>query len=230
MKLLLCLPAAAACFTLSAPAFAQVIQMPGPPTNPICLDLDMPAVPSGPILPTAPEFTAVGITSVTQVGTWTNGGDTLTPGSNVTGQALVSSGGVMSVAGPGEALDNPGAGAGWDILLASAQTEFSVLFVDQINMTYEVELFLAGTSIGIGTFTYTGSFPLPAHYWTGPGAFDRVLITFPSGTGGVGINEFSLSCGAGVGTVLLPSWFPELDRRGHHGDRQLDQRRCGFAP
>jgi len=66
------------------------------------------------------------IGGVLLVGTWTPAGALMTVGSNVAGQGLVSQGGVLTIAGPNEALDNPGAGCGFDIRLAQPCTEFGV--------------------------------------------------------------------------------------------------------
>ncbi|MEZ6014477.1 MAG: hypothetical protein R3F49_05145 [Planctomycetota bacterium] len=187
---------------LATVAQAQVNQLVGPSLNvTTILDFDNPFVASGPISGTSSVFTSAGITSVTLVGTTTVSGDTMTTGSNVAGQGLVAQNGALAIAGPGEPLDNLAAGAGWDIQLANTATEFQVLFVDQVNMGYQIELFLGATSLGTGAFTYSGGFPNPPHYWTGTGAFDRVLITFPSGSGGVGIDEIAVDGGSpAIGT------------------------------
>lgn len=163
-----------------------------PPNATSALDFDAPFVASGPIAANSAAFAGVGITSVSLVGTWTTAGDTLSPGANVAGQALVAHGGALTVAGPNEALDNPTAGAGFDLRLAAPATTFGVAFVDQVGFTYDVELFLGGTLIGNGRFVYgpTFSFPWPPEYWTcTAGAFDRVVITDTFGGFGWGIDD-----------------------------------------
>lgn len=168
---------------LVSAASAQVTQMVGPSANsPIALDFDNPFVASGPIATNSPIFQAAGITSVTLVGSWAPGGDTLTAASNVMGQGLISQGGALRVATSPEPLDNGAANAGFDIVLAQPHNEFQVLFIDQVNHSYRIELFSGATSLGLGNFVYSGGFPNPPHYWTGTGPFDRVLITFPNGS------------------------------------------------
>jgi hypothetical protein len=196
-------------------AQAQINQLVGTPPNATnVLNFDTPLVASGPIASNSSVFTAVGIASVTQFGsTWTIAGDTITAGSNGSGQSLVVTGnttGVLSVAGIGQALSNTGAGpSGFEVTLAADATEFGVLFIDQINFSYSVELFDNNVSLGVGNFSYSGSFPAPAHYWTGPGAFDRIKIAFV-GSIGVGIDNFAFNvvssgpvsyCTAGTSTA-----------------------------
>ncbi|NUP95502.1 MAG: hypothetical protein HUU28_04990 [Planctomycetaceae bacterium] len=173
-------------------ASAQVNRFTGgpPPGVPVKLDFDNPAVATGPIASNSPAFTAAGIVSITQFGTFTVGTDTLTPASNVTGACLVSQGGVMSVAVAPQALDNVGAGSGWEIQLAAPATTFSCSFPDQTNHSYSIELFNGVTSLGVGTFTYTGGFPGLPDYWTGPGPFDRITVKINT-TAGVGLDNFA---------------------------------------
>jgi hypothetical protein len=180
-------------------AGAQVTQHTGTPPNAThFLDFDSPFVASGPIAGTSNVFTAAGIASVAQFGaTWTISGDTITAGSNGSGQSLVvqsNVGGTLSVAGIGQPLSNSGTGGGFDIVLASDATEFGVLFIDQINFNYTVELLDNGISLAINQFNYGGSFPAPPHYWTGPAPFDQIKITFLSSIG-VGIDNFAFDGG-----------------------------------
>jgi hypothetical protein len=189
--------ASTATLALCATASAQVNRFVGPPPNAThLLDFDSPFVPSGPIGSTDPAFTAAGIVSVVQVGTFFPGGDVINAGSNGSGQSLVSQSGAMAVAGINQALDNLSAGAGWEITLAQPATQFGALFVDQINMSYQVELFLGTNSLGVGSWVYGGgggSFPEPPDYWSGPGPFDRIVITAPNGAGGFGIDDFAFN-------------------------------------
>jgi len=183
---------------LVAASSAQVNQFVGPSVNStIVLDFDNPFVATGPIASGASAFTAAGITSVSLVGSWAPGGDTLTAASNVMGQGLISQGGVLTVATSPDPLDNGAAGAGFDILLAQPHNEFQALFIDQVNHAYRIELFLGATSLGVGNFNYSGGFPNPPHYWTGSGPFDRVLMTFPSGVAGVGLDNFAFDAPGG---------------------------------
>ena len=193
----------ATAMALVASAGAQVNQYVGPSANAPSgnLDFDTPPVPSGPISGTDPAFTSAGVTSVTQIGLgWVAAGDTTSPGiSNNALQGLLSQNGVMSVGGDtaGTPLDNPGAGDGWEITFAAPVLEFQCIFTDQVNMDYDVELLSGGASIGFGSFNYSGGFPNPPHFWRGTGAFDSIRITFPGGSGGVGIDEWSWNSGPG---------------------------------
>lgn len=184
---------------LSSGANAQINQFSGTPSSPaFFLNFDSPFVPSGAIASNSSVFTGSGLNSVTKFGTWSPGGDTITAGSNGSGQSLVSQGGVMSVAGIGAPLDNCAVGAGFDFSLTTAANTFGVLFVDQINFSYTVELFNGASSLGIGAFSYSGSFPQPGHYWTGPGSFDRVVLKFSSAVG-VGIDNIAFDTSGPVG-------------------------------
>ena len=184
---------------LAASAHGQVSRFVGPSPNlTTALDFDNPAAPPGPIATNSPVFTSVGIASINLVGTWIVGTDTLTTGSNVYGQSLVSQGGsTMTVAGPGAALDNPAAGAGFDIVLASMVDEFQCIFADQVNHNYSVQLFSGGTSLGTGAFNYAhANFPAPPHYWRANAPFNRIRITFPAAiASGVGIDELAFGNG-----------------------------------
>jgi len=181
-------------------ATAQINQFVGvPPAATNFLDFDAPFVASGPISSTDPAFTGVGISSVAILGTsWTISGDTITATSNASGQSLVGTSNgaaTLSVAGVGQALSNTGTGGGFDVQLAADASQFGVLFIDQINFSYSIELLDNGASLGTGTFSYSGSFPSPAHYWTGPGAFDQIKIVFLSSVG-VGIDNFAFDVSA----------------------------------
>ncbi|MEZ6018013.1 MAG: hypothetical protein R3F49_23110 [Planctomycetota bacterium] len=179
-------------------ANAQVMRYVGPSPNlTTALDFDSPPAPVGPIASNSPVFTSAGVSSITLVGTWLVGTDTLTNGSNVNGLCLVSQGGnSLTVDGAGAALDNPQAGAGFDIVLASAVDEFQCIFADQVNHNYTIELFNGATSLGAGTFTYANAaFPAPPHFWRSTGPFDRVLLTFPATVVGVGIDELAFGNG-----------------------------------
>ncbi len=190
MRLVLPLVALAA---LAAPSPAQVVMTVGAPAAPDhFLDFDSPFVASGPIAASASPFTANGIASVALIGGWTGGSDTITAGSNSAGQSLVSQLGVLSVAGIGGQLDGVGAGQGFDIRFNAALNEFGLLFVDQINFNYRVEMFAGSASLGAGNFNYGGSFPAPGHYWNVGSPFDRITITWPSATAGVGIDNLAL--------------------------------------
>ena len=188
---------------LVATASAQVSQYVGPSANLPTpnLDFDNPPVPSGPISRTDPAFTGAGVTMVTQLGFgWASTGDTTSPGiSNNALQGVISQGGVLAIGGDtaGTPLDNPGPGDGWEITLAAPVDEFQCIFTDQVNMDYDVELIAGGTSIGFGSFNYSGGFPNPPHYWRGTAPFDTIRITFPNGSGGVGIDEWAWGNGPG---------------------------------
>ena len=187
---------------LVASAGAQVTQYTGPSPNlpTVNLDFDNPFVPDGPITGTDPAFTNVGISQVTLItqGGWTDVGDTASPGvSGVMGQGLITQLGGLAVGGAtaGTSIENPGADDGWEISFASPVDEFQCIMTDQTNMTYAVELLSGGASLGTGTFVYTGFGTVV--YWRGPSAFDTIRITFPNGSGGVGIDEWSFGNGPG---------------------------------
>jgi hypothetical protein len=183
----------------------------GPPCFSDFLDFDDPFVPSGPIASNSPVFAANGIDSISLIGAWAAGGDVINAGSNGSGQTLVSQGGVLSVTGVGGALDNAAAGAGYDLVLSQPTNAISLLFVDQTNMNYDVELLRGAMSLGVGSFNYTGGFPNPPRTWRANlGWFDHVRITFPVVTGGVGIDNIALASAAhatawGVGGVIPSS-------------------------
>lgn len=184
---------AAAIAALAAVSSAQVVMTVGSPTSPDhLLDFDNPFVTSGPIASASSTFTAHGIESVALLGSWTGGSDTITAGSNSAGQSLVSQLGVLSVAGVGQQLDGVGAGQGFELRFSAALNEFGVLFVDQINFTYRVEMFAGAASLGTANFLYGGSFPAPGHFWSVGSPFDRIQITWPSATAGVGIDNLAL--------------------------------------
>lgn len=194
MRLVLTLAVFAA---LAATSGAQVVMTVGSPAAPDhVLDFDNPFVASGPIAGNSTSFTANGIASVALIGGWTGGSDTITSGSNSSGQSLVSQLGVLSIAGVGQQLDGVGAGQGFDIHFTAALNEFGVLFVDQINFNYSVELFAGPTSLGVGAFNYGGSFPAPGHFWSVGSPFDRIKITWPNATAGVGIDNLAVAFAA----------------------------------
>ncbi|QDV05334.1 hypothetical protein Poly30_08310 [Planctomycetes bacterium Poly30] len=181
---------------LGGAASAQVQFYPGHIPNPTAtIDFDNPFVASGPIASNSAVFTGAGISSITPVGAWITGTDLMTIGSNVDGQGLVVAGGVLGIAGPGQPLDNADIGDGFDIVLTTAVDQFEFTFVDQIGMTYEVELFSGATSLGVGTFYYHNAFPAPPLFFRAGAPFDRVLITFPNGSGGVGLDFIQLGDG-----------------------------------
>ncbi|MEZ6015051.1 MAG: hypothetical protein R3F49_08060 [Planctomycetota bacterium] len=176
------------------PAVSQGVGM--PPNSTGVLDFDNPFVASGLIAGNSATFTNFGISDISLVGTFTAAGDTMTVGSNVAGQGLVSQGGQLAIAGPGEPLDNCSAASGFEITLTTPATEFGAQFVDQINWDYTVEIFLGATSLGTGTFTFGGAFPAPAHFWTSTvGAFDRIRITSNPANGGWGLDEIAFNTG-----------------------------------
>lgn len=182
---------------IACAAQAQVVSTTGTPANPLfLLDFDNPFVGSGPIAGNAAPMTSHGIRNISLVGSWSTLGDIISPSANASGQSLVSTfGGRLAVAGVGGALDNPGAGAGFEITLFAATPEFGVLFVDQTNMDYDIELFSGVISLGVGNFNYTGGFPNPPRFWSefSGRTFDRILITFPTGAGGVGIDNIVMA-------------------------------------
>lgn len=198
---------ASAVAALACCASAQVNLFVGNPANPTYyIDFDNPFVASGAIASTSLVFTASGLASVDAVGTWNVGGDSITAASNGSGQSLVVDSGVLSIAGINQPLDGPAAGAGFDLRLSTLATAVGVLFIDQINFTYQVELFQGANSLGAGNFAYSGSFPAPGHYWTSSSTFDRVLITWPTATAGVGIDNLAIiSTGPIVPTVYCTS-------------------------
>jgi hypothetical protein len=180
---------------LAALAPGQVAQHTGaPPGSQHYLDFESPPTPTGPISGGSSVFTNAGIASVTQFGSgWADVGDTLTPGPGASGRSLVVTGngtGVLSIASEGQSLSHCGLGGGFDFTLVERATFFGVLFVDQNNFPYTVELFDGPASLGQGQFYYGEPAPFPQHWWTGPGPFDRVRITFPSSIG-VGIDRIA---------------------------------------
>jgi hypothetical protein len=185
--------------TFSPPPPPNISRFNGtPPGATANLNFDTPFVASGPIASNSSAFTSAGIASVSLVGTWTALGDLMTVGSNVSGQGLVSVGGVLSIAGPNQPLDGPSAGAGLDIRLAAPANVFGVLFVDQVGFTYDISLYLGPTLLGTGQFIYgpANTFPSPPDYWTTTmGAFDRIVITDTFGGGGWGIDDIAFDSG-----------------------------------
>ena len=182
-------------------AHAQVVlndgagQIPGA-TN--TLDFDVPFVTSGPYA--GNTWAGAGFSDFSFTGTWTPGSDTITAGSNGSGQSLGSQRGagngpgpgLLAVMGVGESIDNVTAGGGLMVTLASPADGFSWLFVDQINMAYTVELFNGAVSLGTATTTYAGSFPRPASQVNASGApFDRVHITFNTNVTGIAFDNFA---------------------------------------
>lgn len=167
----------------------------GPVASPTSyLDFDTPFVASGPVAGNA--FAGFNFAFL---GTWTPGTDTITAGSNGSGQSLGSQRGAGAGAGPGAlavmgvggAIDNVAAGGGLQIGLTSPTTAFSWLFVDQINMAYTVELFDGATSLGTATTTYAGSFPRPESNVNAAGAqFDRIHVTFNAAVTGIAFDKF----------------------------------------
>ena len=163
------------------------------------LNFDTPLVPSGPYA--GNTWAAAGFNDFTLTGTWTPGTDTITAGSNGSGQSIGSQRGagagagpgVLAVMGVGGAIDNVSTGGGIMVTLAQPTTVgFSWLFVDQINMGYAVELFNGATSLGSATATYAGSFPRPASQVHAEGApFDRVHITFTANVTGIAFDNFA---------------------------------------
>jgi hypothetical protein len=183
---------------LAVGAQGQVVRYVGPSPNlTTALDFDAPPAPAGPIASNSSVFTSAGITSVTLIGTWLAGVDTLTAGSNVNGQSLVSQGGnMMSVAGAGAVVDDPQAGAGFDIVLANLVDEFQCIFSDQVNHNYTIQLFNGATALGTGNFNYAGAFPNPPHYWrSATQQFNRIRITFPAAVQSIGIDELAFGNG-----------------------------------
>jgi hypothetical protein len=183
------------CLALCSVASAQINDFSGlPPTVIYSVDFDNPPAALGPISGTSPIFTNNGIASVALTGSWGVGGDTITAGNNANGNSLCSNGGgagVLTVGTVGSPLDTPLSNGGFVVTLQSPATAFGALFVDQATFFYSVELFSGATSLGVGVFQYTGTFPIPPHYWTGPGSFDKIKIAFGGPNSGVGIDEFT---------------------------------------
>jgi hypothetical protein len=96
--------------------------------------------------------------------------------------------------------DNPAAGGGFDIRLAQPCTQCGVLFVDQINFTYTIQIYLGANLLAQANFGYTNpTFPFPGHYWTSSlGAFDRIVITDTLEGGGWGIDDTAFNSGTGT--------------------------------
>ena len=188
-----------------------------PPGATNLLTFDAPPVPSGPITSTSAVFQAAGIAEVRHVGTWNVGRDTLTAAQNVNGQGLVSRQNALGIAGAGQPLDNPRAGAGFDIRLTQPATAFGVRFIDELNFNYRVQLFLGSSFIGTEVFLYGNpNFPFPGHYWTtNLGAFDRIVITAAQLTPGWGIDD--LAYVAAAGTVGAPYCTPNPNSTGNTG-------------
>ena len=183
------------CLALCSLASAQINDFQGPPPSyNFSLDFDTPPVATGPIASTDAAFTTHGIASCVLTGSWGIGGDTISAGANSNGASLCATGGgpgVLTVGVAGSPLSTPLSFGGFIITLQSPATLFGALFVDQNNFFYTVELFNGATSLGSGTFQYTGAaFPIPPRYWTGPGQFDKIKITFAGPNSGVGIDEF----------------------------------------
>lgn len=173
------------------------------------LDFDTPFVSSGPYAGNTWAGFDFALT-----GDWTAGSDTITASSNGSGQSLASiraagtgSGpGELGVAGIGESINNSTVGAGLMITLASPATEFSWLFVDQINMGYNVELFDGAASLGTATTTYAGSFPRPESNVNAMGAqFDRVHITLNNAVG-LAFDNFAYVAIPAPGTLALAAF------------------------
>jgi hypothetical protein len=162
------------------------------------IDFDSPFVASGPYA--GNTWASAGFSNFELTGTWTPGTDTITAASNGSGQSMGSQRGAgtgpgpgaLAIMGVGGAIDNVAAGGGIMVTLASPASGFSWLFVDQINMGYQVELFDGATSLGIAGATYAGSFPRPASQVNAQGAqFDRVHITFTGAVTGIAFDNFA---------------------------------------
>ncbi len=181
------------CLALCSLASAQINVLSGtPPVITYSLDFDNPFVASGPIAGNSSAFTSNGIASVALSGTWGIGGDTITAGANASGQSLVATGGgpgVLSVAGVGEALSTPLSNGAFNITLQSPANAFGVKFIDQQNFFYAIEMFSGPTSIG--SLLNINSGTTNDWYWTGPGPFDRIKITFNGPNSGVGIDSLA---------------------------------------
>jgi hypothetical protein len=179
----------------------------GTPSTARILDFDNPQVPTGPISGQDPAFQGINILGVRIVPTWTPGGDTMTASSNVQMRGMVSQGGdTLAIADVGDPLDNPGAGAGFEILFSMPVSQFGALFVDQINMDYTIELSSGGMTIATDTFNYGGSFPAPPVYWEDASGrtFDRIVITDTNGGGGWGLDNLAV-------VVAQVTCYPDCD-------------------
>lgn len=154
----------------------------------------------------APLFQNANIASVDLIGTWTSSGDVAN--SFMDGNCLVSDQGVLTVAEPGDPLDSPSVGAGYDIRFGSPVVEFGVQFIDQGNFSYGVELFSGGALVAAQQFVHSTH----AVLWSGPADFDRVRLTF-SNTGGVGIDNFVMTPGLerSQGKLTNPSGYLDFD-------------------
>ena len=187
--------AVAAAATAST-SFGQVDAYFGVSTNfGTLLDFDTPLVPLGPIAGNSATFTGNNIDNVTVLGTWTSAGDVLNAASNTNGNALVVNQGALEVGADQSPLDGPDAGSGIEFELAGLVDEFGLNFADQINFTYDIEVFDGATSVGTGSFTFGGGFPRPGVFWRSTAMFDRVVLTFPLATPGVGFDEFGQGSG-----------------------------------
>ncbi|MEZ6233751.1 MAG: hypothetical protein R3B68_06140 [Phycisphaerales bacterium] len=208
MKIALGLAAVAA---MAGTAFGAVVINDG--AGPVAgatntLDFDAPFVASGPVA--GGVGAGQGFAGLALVGSFIPGTDVINAGSNGSGQSLVSLNNTLAVSGINEGLDGIAAGGGFEVTFSSPATAFSWLFVDQINMGYQVELFNGAASLGTATATYgggVGSFPFPESQADAMGAsFDRAVITFPNGSGGVGIDNLAYVAVPAPGTLALAAF------------------------
>jgi hypothetical protein len=184
------------------------------------LNFDTPPVASGPYAANA--WAAAGFSEFAFTGDWTPGTDTITQGSNNSGQSLGSrraagtGPGSPAVMGLGEPLDDVASAGGLSITLASPATAFSWLFVDQINFAYSVELWSGPTLIGFDDAFYGVTFPRPECQVNAGGvAFDRVQIIFVTDNTGVAFDNFAYAAVPGPGTLVLlgTGWIAAARRR-----------------
>ncbi|MEZ6015032.1 MAG: hypothetical protein R3F49_07965 [Planctomycetota bacterium] len=182
--------------SLVAPGWAQVTDHAGPSPNLTgpALTFDHPNTILGPVSPG--QLQPYGIRQVALVGNgWQPAGSSFVT-ETVTGIALYSKAGQLQAQyflGPPP--DGPGAGDGWDIELDAPVDEFQFTFSGQWEFSYEVELSLAGVSLGSATFFYPR--PYGSRYVRATGSkFDRVRITFPNALPlGVGLDNLQFGDG-----------------------------------
>lgn len=182
---------------LTASAAAQVTITDGiSPNVTNLLDFDAVPISTGPIADNEPVLAAGRITSIARIGNWFGTSDVISPGANDSGRCLVVGAGGFEIAELGDSLFSASSDAGIEFNLDGHRDEFGLLFIDQRNFDYEVELFDGPVSIGTASSVYGPvSFPVPPVHFRGPVPFDRVRITFPTGAAGVGFDDLHVGTG-----------------------------------
>lgn len=157
--------------------------------------LDFEAFATGPVAGNDPIFGAFGVTAfiVNDPGRHFAAGDVLS--ANAQGNGLVSVNNELTIAAPGDAMDNQeiGAGFGFRLLGGLTATQFGFLVIDQINHSMEFETYLGGGLQESLLFLHSGSFPNPEIYFQASLPFDEIrFLARPIGTGGWGVDNLTL--------------------------------------